>query len=342
VQRLSIRMRTKVEVPVARTSLRTALTTLLIFLATASAWAANCHTEAIRSLQRLSPEGFRVFQAYDDKQDFKRWIECGDIQGGLATAVHETIHAMTANRNTYPLVGGGTAWRVPESPDFYPPRLLRTLFPASSQYVSSYLTPGAASSADYFRYLLDEFNAYAHDLNTVVHLDAIRARDFDAGHRDGLASMMAFVATYIEMAHKRQPRTWEALQAPRVRKTVVTLWEQAEDVMGRSCNLARYSFETPDYLSRFCRATHRHGLGQLLGRPPLCPIRCKLQVASARHIASDVHRPTVVHEQSATDREFTAARVSQPSPVGAPATPAPGKPVDWIERLIQSFSRGGD
>ncbi|HUS95205.1 MAG TPA: hypothetical protein VMX97_00535, partial [Hyphomicrobiaceae bacterium] len=194
---------------------------------------------------------------------------------------HETVHALTARINAYPLVDGGKVARVPEGPMFYPPRLLRAMFPVESPFVESYLTIGAASSADHFRYLLDEFNAYAHDLNTAIKLDPIRPRAFESGHRDGLAALMAFVAAYVEGARLYRPRTWAALSSPKIRQTVSTLWEQSEEVMGRSCRLARYGFEAPAYLASVCQADNSHALGRLLGRPPRCPIRCRLQ--TARH-----------------------------------------------------------
>lgn len=333
-------------------SLRATLVVLALASLSGTALAKPCHPTAIRALERFSPEGFRVFRHYPDKADFKRWIECDDLQGGLATAVHETIHAVTANRDAYPLVRGGTAWRVPESPDFYPPRLLRSMFSAESQYVISYLTPGAASSADFFRYLLDELNAYSHDLNTIVHLDSIRERDFESGHRDGLAALMAFVATYVDMAHRRHPRTWSALQTPKVRRTVVTLWEQAVDVMGRSCHLARYSFETPGYLAKVCGATDRHGLGRLLGHPPRCPIRCKIQVASA-----SVGGASVIPGQpgysglpqpaAAAPRETTPRFAAPPihprnirQPPAQPADRAAPAPTPQRESWVQRFMRG--
>ncbi|MCB1510709.1 MAG: hypothetical protein KDJ36_07375 [Hyphomicrobiaceae bacterium] len=254
----------------------------LLGLPVTSATAKPCHRTAIATLKRFSPEGFRVFSVYPDKSDFKRWIECSDVQGGLATAVHETIHAETSRLDGYPLLAGGLARRVAEGSPFYPPRLLRGMFPADSPFVESYLTTGAASSADHFRYLLDEFNAYAHDLNTVVKLDRIRPTGFESGHRDGLAAMMAFVATYAEVARQRFPATWVALKASRTRTTVVALWRQAEETMGRSCHLARYSIEAPAYLQHVCGKTDKHGIGQLLGRPPLCPIRCTMTARGDR------------------------------------------------------------
>lgn len=271
-----------------------AIATLTILLALYSnAFAKPCHSSAITTLKRYSPEGFRIFSDYPDKSDFKRWIGCEDVQGGLATAVHETVHAETSRRDGYPLLNGSIAARIAEGPQFYPPKLLRGLFPAESPYVESYLTTGAASSADHFRYLLDEFNAYTHDLNTVVKLDHVRPDGFESGHRDGLAALMAFVATYAETARRRHPATWSALVAPAARKTVVTLWRQAEEVMGRSCHLARYSFEAPAYLAHVCGKTDKHGIGQLLGRPPLCPIRCTMTARADRRtgITQINHRP---------------------------------------------------
>ena len=231
-----------------------------------------CHRPALAHLKQLSPQGYAVYRAYSDKNDFLHWIsDCQDVAGGLATAVHETVHMLTDEKDAYPLVRGGTVYRVPESPDFFAPAVLASRFPANSPYVESYLIRGAASSADFFRYLLDEFNAYAHDLNTSIRLEQLENPDIETAHRDGLAAFMAFVTAYVGQARSAYPRTWRALQRPKVRGTISALWSQAEDIMGKSCHLHRIAQEAAGYLGRVCRANILHPLSQLLGRPPLCP-----------------------------------------------------------------------
>jgi hypothetical protein len=59
-------------------------------------------------------------------------------------------------------------------------------------YVQSYLGPNGASSKDDFMYLLDELNAYSHDLDAAVALVPLQLRDREVDHRDGLAALMYF------------------------------------------------------------------------------------------------------------------------------------------------------
>jgi hypothetical protein len=137
------------------------------------------------------------------------------------------------------------------------------------------MRPGAATSAEEFGYLLNELNAYTHDLHAAVQLRSLSPPDRSVHHRDGLAALMAFVAAYTEQARTRHPETWRELQRPELRHTVTTLWAQAEVVMGNSCRTPNYGYEAPIFLEHFCKATIHHALGTLLGRPPLCPVSCK-------------------------------------------------------------------
>ena len=55
----------------------------------------ECQTKALRDLERLSPKGYAVYAAMPNKTDFVRWITCDDVQLGLTTAVHESVHLLT-------------------------------------------------------------------------------------------------------------------------------------------------------------------------------------------------------------------------------------------------------
>lgn len=238
----------------------------------------ECHPRALAQLKRLAPEGWKVYEQTKDKSFFTRWITCENIQLGLTTAVHETVHLLTEGNEGYPLIMGGKLPRVSQTKRrraFFPPRLTSHQFDDSSNFVTTYLKPGAASSADEFDYLLNEFNAYTHDLHAAIQLVSIGNRGQDVYHRDGLAALMSFVAAYVERARTEHPDTWKSLQEQPTRRVVTTLWAQAEQVMANSCRLSRYGFEATGYLTQHvCKADIRHGLGELLGRPPLCPVTC--------------------------------------------------------------------
>src|SRR5262245_12955210 len=155
-----------------RTALRAAAAALLAVVWSQASLAArtDCQPRALQDLERLSPQGHAVYQAISDKRHFLRFLTCDDVMLGLATAVHESVHLLTSEKNAYPLIDGGFAARPSESLRFFAPREVAKAFDARDMYVQTYLRRGAASSADDFRFLLDELNAYSHDLNSAVKL----------------------------------------------------------------------------------------------------------------------------------------------------------------------------
>src|SRR5438105_8884590 len=174
--------------------------------------AGDCRPGAIERLHALAPEGFAIYQKIKDKKFFLNWIDCDEALLGLPTAVHESVHYITAETDAFPLVHGGQLKRPHEVSAFFAPSLIAGKFKAND-FVTIYLRPGSASSSTDFLYLLDELNAYTHDLNAAVNL---KSRVADEGenqvdHRDGLAALMAFVALYAERAADSEPATWRGL-----------------------------------------------------------------------------------------------------------------------------------
>ena len=129
---------------------------------------------AIERLRAAAPEGFAIYQKIKDKTFFLNWISCDEARLGLPTAVHESVHYITAETDAFPLVGGGQLKRPHEVSAFFAPSLIAAKFKASD-FVTTYLRPGAASSSGDFLYLLDELNAYTHDLNAAVALSRSHA-----------------------------------------------------------------------------------------------------------------------------------------------------------------------
>ena len=122
-----------------------------------------CQPQALRDLQRLSPQGHAIYAAMSDKKQFLFFLTCDNVQLGLATAVHESVHMLTEQKDAYPLIAGGSVKRVHALSRFAPPREVARKFDQSDTYVQTYLRRGQASSADDFTYLLDELNAYSHE-----------------------------------------------------------------------------------------------------------------------------------------------------------------------------------
>jgi hypothetical protein len=243
----------------------------------AAAQQADCRDNAISKLKELAPDGFAIYQATDDKKFFLSWITCDDLQLGLATAVHESVHRLTAQHDAFPLIGGGAAARPHEASKFFAPAVIARKF-KPDDFVKTYLRPAHSSAATDFLYLLDELNAYSHELNAAVALNSLRPAGERVDHRDGLAALMAFVAVYAETAQDSEPATWSGLQSPAVAKTVAALWTQAETVMSSSCGIPDFGSEDRKFIGQFCRERPQAALQAILGRAPVCPAAC-LQTA---------------------------------------------------------------
>jgi hypothetical protein len=247
----------------------------MLLAAGPAAAAGDCQPGAIERLRAAAPEGFAIYQAIKDKKFFLGWISCGEAQLGLPTAVHESVHYITAELDAFPLVYGGQLKRPHEASAFFAPQLIAGKFKAND-FVTTYLRPGSASSSTDFLYLLDELNAYTHDLNTAVNLSRSRGVEHgdEVDHRDGLAALMAFVALYAERAEQSEPTTWRGLLEPRVAKTVSELWGRAEKVMASSCGIVNFGTEDKSLIRQFCQSGPQAALQKILGRAPVCPTAC--------------------------------------------------------------------
>ncbi|WP_420962490.1 hypothetical protein [Brucella sp. IR073] len=257
-----------------RATIRVGAVLLSLFgLSEAAAAASNtdCRPAALRGLQKLSPEGYAIYRAMQDKDQFTTWITCQDVQLDLATAVHESVHTLTEERDAYPLIGGASLPRPHETESFFAPQEIAGQMERRFQdplFIETYLKPGAASSADNFMFLLDELNAFSHDLNSAVRLTSVHTGDNRPDHRDGLAAMMAFVTAYADEARKNHPETWQGLNQPKTAKIIATLWKQAETTMASSCGIAEFGTNDRDYLSYVANTENSAALGAIIGRTP--------------------------------------------------------------------------
>src|ERR1044072_261406 len=191
--------------------LRSVCLATLAFVGASPAPAADCRPAAIERVRSAGPEGCAIYQRTKDKQFFLNWLSCGEAGLGLPTAVHESVHYITAETDAFPLLGGGQLKRPHEVSAFFAPSRIAAKFRAND-FVTTYLRPGAASSSGDFLYLLDELNAYTHALNRAVSLSRAEVTaaptDEQTDQRDGLAALMAFVALYVERAEQSEPATW--------------------------------------------------------------------------------------------------------------------------------------
>ena len=237
------------------------------------AHAGDCRQKALDQLRDASPGGSAIYRQTSREDFFASWIDCRDPQFDLSTAVHEATHFITGETDAFPLVGGGAIARPHEASAFFAPSHIANQF-EDDDFAAIYLRGGKASSATDFLYLLDELNAYSHDLETAVDLKHLSAADQAVDHRDGLAALMAFVAVYVETARASDSETWSGLRAPRVAKTIAALWGRAERVMTSSCGIPNFGTVDTSYIRRFCEQRTRAALEPILGRSPVCPSAC--------------------------------------------------------------------
>lgn len=270
---------------------RFALFLVLASLALVAPAQGECRRRALDAL-RDAPDGAAIYRQISDKAFFRRWIDCEDATLGLPTAIHESTHFIAAERDAFPLIGGGEVGRPHEVSGFYPPSQIAEQF-GESDFVDTYLKAGRASSATDFLYLLDELNAYSHDLNAAVDLKHMRRPDRIADSRDGLAALMAFVALYVETARRDQPATWEGLRQTNVTHTLTALWGQAEKVMTASCGLSNFGTQDKAFLRQAYEEGARAALGVVIARLPVTPEACLKASADELDSAEAVERAAV-------------------------------------------------
>src|SRR3954466_3621979 len=101
-----------------------ALACMPIVLGFNSAAADDCRARAIETLRAAAPQGSAIYHKIKDKAFFLNWITCGEAQLGLPTAVHESVHYITAETDAFPLVHGGELKRPHEVSAFFAPSLI--------------------------------------------------------------------------------------------------------------------------------------------------------------------------------------------------------------------------
>ncbi len=235
----------------------------------------SCAPSALTSLEKLAPEGYRIYSQLTDKNQFLVWLKCDDMQLDVATAVHESVHTLTEEFDAYPLINGSILSRVHEASAFNAPSTvqseLESVFGKNDLFIKTYLDKeGSSSSADDFMYLLDELNAYSHDLNVAIKLNSLRPTTSHVNYREGLAAMMAFTAAYLKNARNSEELTWRGLQSPQVSRQINAIWTQAEETISKSCRIVDFGMDGEKYLEFVCVPGNNSALSIILKRAPYC------------------------------------------------------------------------
>src|ERR1700730_1871901 len=69
-----------------------------------AAQAGDCRQSSLEKLKALAPDSYFIYADITDKKFFLSWISCDDLQLGLATAVHESVHHLTDDHDAFPLL----------------------------------------------------------------------------------------------------------------------------------------------------------------------------------------------------------------------------------------------
>jgi len=240
----------------------------------------DCAIRAINALRENVPEEFAIYQALADKAQFKVWLKCQDLQLDLSTAVHESVHTLTETEVAFPLISGQRLRRPQnEQAQLPPPAVLHEQLAAElgrdDIFLTTYIERGSASSADDFVVLLDELNAFAHDLNTATrlyHLHPVSTLRVD--HRDGLAAIMVFTQRYLDHLQENDRRGWATVRTPQFSEAISHIWHQAERVLTASCPIPDFGTDDQRYIELLCREKNGGALSAFLKAPALCPARC--------------------------------------------------------------------
>lgn len=231
----------------------------------------ECVNESNSLISQYSTTGVKVRNLMgDEKESFEIWFNCDDTDRtmmliSMTTAIHESVHYLTDVLNAYPLINNSKAPMV-DSDSLPPPHKVNYLFNKKETLVEIYLTEGdeTASSSDHFNFLLNEMNAYAFDLKSVIEFIPYATGLKEGGNsfRDGTAAMMAFTAAYVNSL--KNTSHWDKLVE--MKPTIKVLWDQSEAVFNESC---KYPFlggtESEEDFKKVMRA-QQDGINTLLGR----------------------------------------------------------------------------
>ena len=239
--------------------------------------ASDCRPAAIERLRAAAPAGFAIPEKTKGQGVLPQLDQLWRGGPWFADRDPRIVHDVTAETDAFPLLNGGRSKRPHEVSAFFAPAQIAARFKASD-FVMTYLRPGAASSSGDFLYLLDELNAYTHDLAT-----AVSPEPFTGRHRRGRSrrsSRRACGADGVRRALCRarggeracdlaRPPPSRALHGP-----MSELWGQAEKTMVSSCGIPNFGTEDKALIRQFCQRGPQAALQKVLGRVPVCPAAC--------------------------------------------------------------------
>lgn len=219
-----------------------------------------CFDRAVHLLRERSPNEYKIYEMLNSETFFNIWLECDETNFNVTTALHESVHRLSflrrrAQRNSiysFPLPDGRflDVTRL----QFFNRDLIASDIAESDRdmYFDAYLT--GRSGAQSLLVLLDELNAYTHELILARDLAPLYPRQSRVSHRDGVARMMHFTALYLKRAlHQHGPlelETLDNLKHPAIANLIATLWKAAETALKQTCSLGSLGVEDAAILSK--------------------------------------------------------------------------------------------
>jgi len=246
----------------------------------------KCAAEALKILREHSPHGTRIYRATKDKKFFLWWIRCDDIPISLATSVHESVHVMSGHylyRERSYFLPDQTWTKVRYKDLFHRGELLEEFGGRprpGNIYDENYLLQTGNQD---IVFILEEFNAYVHDLMVSRELSALIPEGTRVSSRDALANFMFYLKRYLKRAKLKHPKDWEAIaQDPEYTATIRLMWRQAEAELAKSCPVPQIGMRNQEILRDVYAPEDSEALLEVLGFAPALPKECVRPPADPR------------------------------------------------------------
>lgn len=207
----------------------------------------SCLNDALALLQKRDANGYRIYQLSKDPDAFSFWLSCSDgkpLHSKLPAAVHETLHKVDGEleqngargRAHFYLLGGRVISVARHTQLFERAQVAALLTDEEKRthYFRPYLT--GVSGKQKLDSLLEEFNAYTHDLSTSVTLVDLKAATLRSSNRDGVLTFMYYLELYLKQARTNFAGAWQVLVSDRdYVEAIRALWANAEVALARAC-----------------------------------------------------------------------------------------------------------
>lgn len=264
-------------------------TALLTLAAVSTARAEDCRTKFLSTLQAADPAGYGIWNsiASADKSKVESLIECGPGLAietyKLARLVHESIHVAdnelsnsTGKIEFISLSGNRVALNPDARDSVYAFTRGQALKVMSSSERSLNRAPIYLYYLGFesFDQLLDELNAYNHELQTDLFFPATRLH-VDSG--DAPLQMILFTLRYLQEMEKAQNRFYTArIQADSgVREVLTTLIREGYEITAKSCERPDLHLNDRALLNALAGPASVRQLTALFGNErPVLPTNC--------------------------------------------------------------------